>query len=389
MKFCTCIAEYNPFHLGHAKHLEYMKKNLKAENVIVIMSGNFCERGEPAILDKYTRAKHAIMAGADIVIELPSVFSVANAEVFAKGSVKIADALGVSEGLCFGIESGEKEEYISLATMLNDESKEYKKELKSQLATGISLAKAKFNTLQALGKEFNQNLIGSPNNILGLEYTKALLSLKSNMQIYPLIREGDHNDNTLKKGITSASSIRETIKSGKLKKVKSNLPKFVFDDLKEPSPYFDSLIMSALIRTSAEDLALCPDCTEGLENRIKALSKSNYSVDTLVDKVTTKRYTSSRVRRILISNLLHITSEFVNKCLEDKLYAKILAINADKKDIISEVKKHSSIPLLTRKSDVDKLTKTAKLCFEIDTLSQDLYNLATNDDKSENYMLLV
>ncbi len=389
MKFCSSVVEYNPLHLGHLKHIEYMRTEVGAERIIVIMSGNFTQRGEPAVLDKLTRAREAIIAGADAVIELPTVFAVGNAETFAKGAVKILNSLGLCDGLCFGVESGSKEEYLNLATLLNDESKEYKKAIKEKLAQGVSLGKAKIDALKELGKEFDDSLISSPNNILGMEYTKALLSLNSSIDIFPMHREGDHNDLTLKDGITSATSIREIIKTGKIKKVKKNLPKFVFDDIKEYPYGFDKLIMSSLIRTTAENLATRPDCTEGLENRIKALSKDNRTVERLVDKVTTKRYPSSRIRRILISNFLGITQSFVDDCLDSPLYAKILAVNADRKDIISQLNKTSSIPLITRKSDADKLKKTAEKCFAIDTLAQDLYNLATNDNKNIHYTLFV
>src|SRR5574344_638639 len=120
MKVCATVAEYNPLHLGHVKHIDYMKNVLKADKIIVVMSGNFTQRGEPAILDKYTRARHAIIAGADAVIELPAVFSSANAECFAKGALGIIAALNWADGLCFGVESGEAEDYISLATAMND-----------------------------------------------------------------------------------------------------------------------------------------------------------------------------------------------------------------------------------------------------------------------------
>ena len=137
MKICACIAEYNPFHLGHLKHIEYMKNTLGAEKVVVIMSGNFTQRGEIAILDKFTRARHAVIAGADVVIELPTVFATANAESFAKGGVKIINDLGVASGLCFGVESGKKEDYISLAKAMNNESKEFKRVLKDKLESGV------------------------------------------------------------------------------------------------------------------------------------------------------------------------------------------------------------------------------------------------------------
>ncbi|MBO4594312.1 MAG: nucleotidyltransferase family protein [Clostridia bacterium] len=126
MKICGIIAEYNPFHLGHIKQIEYVKKELGAEKVVAILSGNFTERGEPAVLNKFLRAEHAIKGGADLVIELPTVLTVANAETFAFGAVSLLNSLGVADGLCFGVESGEKEQYISLAREMNNESKEFK-----------------------------------------------------------------------------------------------------------------------------------------------------------------------------------------------------------------------------------------------------------------------
>lgn len=390
MKICACIAEYNPFHLGHLKHIDYIKTELKAEKIVVIMSGNFCQRGEPAVLDKFTRARHAIIAGADAVIELPTVFATANAEIFATGAVNILHSLGVIDGICFGVESGEAENYFSLAEAMVNETKDYKRALKDFLDKGVSLGKAKFEAVKTVyGDRFDEKLISSPNNILGLEYTKAILKNKSDMKIYPMLREGTHNDKTLKKGITSATSIREVLKTGKIKTLRKSLPSFTYKDLTDYPFAFDKLIMSSLITTSAETLAKVPDCTEGLENRIKALSKDNLTVDALVEKVSTKRYSSARIRRILIANLLGITDKFTLDCLEGKLYAKVLAVNENGKDIISELANKSSIPIITRKSDVLALKKTALKCFELDALAVDLYNLATNQKQNENFMLIV
>ncbi|MBQ4097805.1 MAG: nucleotidyltransferase family protein [Clostridia bacterium] len=390
MKICAVIAEYNPFHLGHLKHIDYVKNVLGAEKVIVIMSGNFTQRGEPAILDKFSRARHAVLAGADAVIELPTVFATANAECFARGAVNLICDLGVVDGLCFGVESGSAEEYYSLARALNNESKEFKKALKAHLDKGVSLAKAKFLAVSELSSDgFNQDLVSSPNNILGLEYTKALLKNQSGIAIYPMLREGDHNDRELKKGITSATSIREKIKAGEVKKTKGNLPPFVYKDLKGYPFAFDKIIMAALARSSEDDLRKIIDCTEGLENRIKALSKDNLSVDALVEKVSTKRYPQTRIRRILTSNLLGIKEKFLFDCLDSKLYAKILALDSNKKDIISLLKERSEVPLLTRKSDASALKKFQEKCFEIDVLAQDLYSLATDTKINENNMLII
>ena len=390
MKICATVAEYNPFHLGHLKHIEYMKTQLGAERVIVLMSGNFTQRGEPAVLNKFVRAKQAIIAGADAVIELPAVFATANAETFATGAVNLLDDLGVIDGLCFGVESGKKENFFALAKALLDETKEFKKLLKKHLEEGVSLAKAKFLTVRELkGEEMCEELISLPNNILGLEYTKALIKRNSSIVPYPMLREGDHNSLILKKGITSATSIRQKIREGKLKKLKKSLPPYVYDDLK-PYPFaFDKITTAALITATKEQLADISDCTEGLENRIKALLKDNKNIDALVDKIATKRYTAARIRRIFIANLLGITKNFTDECLNSHLYAKVLAVNSDCKDIISTLTEKSRIPIITRKSDISDLKKTALKSFELDVLANDVYNLATNENTNENQMIIV
>ena len=390
MKIIACIAEYNPLHLGHRKHFEYMKKVLNADKIIVLMSGNFSQRGEPTILNKFLRAKHAIIAGADLVIELPTVFATSNAENFAFGACSIIDKLGCVDGLCFGVESGDKQSYIDLASRMNNETKEFKKLLKTHLDTGISLAKAKFLTVKQLyGESYDEKLISSPNNILGLEYTKALLKLNSSIEICPMIRSGNHNDKTLKKGVTSATSIRRYVKAKKVKKIKGNVPRFVYKDLKNYPYDFDKMIMSKLITTSCEILKTRPDCTEGLENRIKALAKDNKTVDALIDKVITKRYTETRIRRILISNLLGITSDLLDDAKKGPFYAKILAVDSKNKDLISLISEKGDLTVLTRKSDVLKLKNSATKIYEKDVLANDLYNLATDDNKNENYMIII
>ena len=390
MKICAVVAEYNPFHLGHLKQIDYIKNELGAENIVVLMSGNFTQRGEPAVLNKFTRAKHAIIAGADAVIELPTVFATANAETFATGAINLLDDLGAIDGLCFGVESGDKESFFSLASAMLDESKEFKKRLKSHLESGVSLAKAKFLTVKELNDEnFNEELISLPNNILGLEYCKAVLKRNSGIQVFPMLREGDHNSPILKKGITSATSIRQKIRELKLKKLKKNMPAYVYDDLKPFPVAFDKITTSALITATKEDLSKIADCTEGLENRIKALVKDNKNIDTLVDKISTKRYTAARIRRILIANLLGITKDFTDECLESRLYAKVLAVNKDNKDIMSLLTANSRIPVITRKSDIAELKKTALSSYELDVIAHDLYNLATDESTNENQMILV
>ena len=386
MKICACVAEYNPFHLGHKKHIEYMRNELKAEYVVAVMSGNFTQRGEPAVLDKFTRAKHAVLSGADAVIELPTVFATANAENFAKGAVNLLADLCVPFGLCFGAESGDKQNYISLAEFLNEESKEFKAVLKQKLDKGVSFAKAKCETVKELGKD--ARLMSSPNNALGVEYTRAMLK-RGLTDVYPMPREDNHNDATLKKGITSASSIREAIKSGGVKKVKKCVPDFVYKDLNSYPADYDKICLSHIILSSAEELERISDCTEGLNNRIKALCNSNRSIDELVERVATKRYTAARIRRILLANVLKIYEDLLSSCTQSPTYAKLLAVKKEKKEIIAYLTENSKIPVLTKKGDITELKKTAAKCFEKDVLANDLYNVITGRNDNAYMTLFV
>ncbi len=386
MKVIGIIAEYNPFHLGHLKQIEYVKNTLGADKIIVIMSGNFTQRGEPAVMNKFMRAKHAVLGGADAVIELPTVFSNSNAETFAKGAIKILNDLKIVDGICFGVESGKEEEYLTLANALINESDEYKKALKENLVSGVSLAKAKYQALTSLTEgTLNQNLMSSPNNILGLEYTKAILSLNPTLKIYPFLRSGNHNEIKLTKSITSAKSIREAVRRGEKRKVKKYLPKVVYRDICT-YPSFDDVILSNLLRASPEKLKEIPDCTEGLENRIKTSARVNNDLSDLIKDVSTKRYTEARIRRILIGNLLNVTKEITASALTEKLYAKVLAIKQG--DLLKKLS-NADIPLLTRKSDAIKLSDTSRKVFDIDVLANEIFNLVNKEHENENQTLFI
>ncbi len=388
MKICAVVAEYNPLHNGHVRLLTHIKEELNADKIIVIMSGDFCERGENAVLDKYTRAKHAIYAGADMVIELPTVFSVANAEIFATGAVKLLNDSGIVNSLCFGVESGDANTYLCAAKAMLNETKEFKKILKKHLDTGVSLAKAKFNTVKELSlPDLDENLVSSPNNVLALEYTKAIIKLGAEIEISPYLRNTSHNDEKLYKNLTSAQSIRLMLEQGYKRKVKSVMPKYVFNDLPKFTPNFKPYIVSSLITSSAEELAKTPDCSEGLENRIKALLKTNADYDELIEKTSTKRYTKARIRRIMLANFLKIEEDFVFKCLKSPLYLKVLATNST--DLLAELKSKSAVPVLTRKSDYNLLDKTALECFEKDVTANDVYGLITGNRKNEFYTQII
>ena len=390
MKICAVIAEYNPFHNGHLKQINYVKENLGCDKLLVIMSGNFTQRGENAVMDKFTRATHAIKAGADMVIELPTVFATANAEIFATGAFKILNDLNCVDKLCFGVESGTIADYLSAAKAMLNESKHLRQLIKEELETGVSHAKARFNAVKRAGiADLSEEIISSPNNILGLEYAKAKLKLSSPIELVPMLRTGDHNSTILLKGITSASSIREQLKVKKVGKLKSNVPPFVFADLPDTPYDFTPLFMAQIYKNSAEYLAQICDCTEGLENRIKALTKDNTSLISALDKITTKRYTYARVKRIITANLLGITEKLVFKALDGDLYCKILAVKESSKDMITYICNNSSIPVLTRKKDYADVKKIGLDALKKDELANDLMNLVSGKKQNEYQMLVI
>lgn len=389
MKICAVICEYNPFHDGHKYQLDLIKKTTTCDLIVALMSGNFTQRGEIAVLDKYTRAIHAIKGGADIVLELPTVFATSTAEIFAKGAIKLLSTLNGDITLCFGVESGDKQEYLATAKILSEETKEFSTLLKAEMDNGSSFAKARVDALSKMDiKDINLELLSSPNNILGVEYTKAILESNAKIDILPLVRVGaDYNDGKAYPKLSSAKGIREMIASGKKLTAKKNVPDFVYKDLPKTLPNINDILLYSVINSSVKDLSYVFGVNEGLENRIKALSKDCYYADELIDKLTTKRYTKSRVTRILTANILGITEKFLRKCLKSKLYIKVLAVKNT--TTLSKIKNDKTYPLITRKSDVKKLTPTAIDCFELDVKANDVYNLVTKNHTNEYDMKII
>ena len=367
MKICAIICEYNPFHNGHLWHIEQARTLSRADAVLCVMSGNFVQRGESAVMDKYTRAKHAVLAGADAVIELPTVFATANAELFAKGAVKLLSSIPAVDTLCFGAENADKPSFISAARYLNNEPKSVSDKIKELIATGTSYAKAR---TQAWAGFIPLDMLSSPNNILGLEYTKALLSLSSNISILPIKRQGaGYSDELLQSNFSSATAIRTAIKNGE--NADGNLPDFVIKDLpKRLENSLEALEKYALLSRSTEEIARVCDCTEGLENALKRVAGTG---EPLVETLTSARYTSSRIRRIALQNLLQIDEKLIRDGLSSPLYLRILAMKKERSEVISAISE-SEYPLLTRAHDEDILSGVALNCYQKDIFAEKIYS---------------
>ncbi|MCF0149353.1 MAG: nucleotidyltransferase, partial [Clostridium sp.] len=235
MNITGIITEYNPFHNGHLYHLNTAKKATNCDAVVCIMSGNFVQRGEPAIIDKWKRAEMALLNGVDLIIELPAFYAVSSAEFFAKGAVNILDRLGVVDNIFFGSECGDIDLLYKIARILTNEPKELKLKIKENLKSGITYAKAREKALINILNEdsLNEVLLNS-NNILGIEYIKAILKSNSNITPLTMKREGSkYNDKELNTIFSSATSIRENIKNGfNLNSLENYIPSPSLDMLK-------------------------------------------------------------------------------------------------------------------------------------------------------------
>jgi predicted nucleotidyltransferase len=339
------------------------------------MSGNFVQRGEAAIFEKHLRAKHAVLAGADAVIELPVLFSTSNAELFAKGAVKILSSIPEISHLCFGAENASVETFLTAARLMNNEPEDVSSAIKELTAQGESYAKAR---AKAYKRYLPKDFLRSPNNTLGVEYTRALLALHSKIEILPIPRIGcGYTDEKTQENFSSATALRSAFEKSNYSALKSNLPTFVYNDLAQAKLIdLSSFEKLALLITSKSDVANVCDCTEGLENAFKKIAKTN--TEDFVQELTSARYTSSRIKRIALQNLLTIKEAEIRKALSSSLYIRLLATKRENSKILSALG-CSSFPLLVKNSDMQKLTSVALSVFEKENQADSIYALARNE----------
>lgn len=382
MKICGIICEFNPFHNGHAYLIEKAKEKSGCDAVLCIMSGNFTQRGEVCVFDKYVRAEHAVRGGADCVIQLPAPFAVAPAEIFAKGAIKILSSIPDVKYLAFGCENGDAD-FTAAAQILQDENEKFKEKLCEKLAGGESYIRSYASAFGYCGGD--EKTVSAPNNILGLEYTKAILNSASHIKILPVERIGaGYGDGELKENYSSASAIRNNIRS---QAVKSNLPEYVFKDLNigYDGKDYGAFLRNCLFKADKDNLKRIFGCGEGLENRLKRLE--NLTVDEIIENATSRRYSSSRIKRILCANALELYGDDCKRFLESDLYIKPLAVNQRQAARTLAALSKSAYPVVTG-IDTEKLTKTAKECFERDKNEFLTYKFLTRSDKKD-YMTLI
>lgn len=364
MKIFTIICELNPFHNGHRYLIEQTKKRSGCDAVLCIMSGSFTQRGEMCIADKFTRAKHAVLGGADCVLELPAGFAVAPAEIFAKGAIKLLSSVPEACGIAFGSETGEKAGLISAAEKLLNEGDDFKREVDRGLSAGLSYVKSYAAAFEACGGD--GNLLKGSNDILALEYIKAVKRLNLNWDILPVKRVGGgYLSRELCGEFSSASAIRNNLDDEGIAK---SLPSYSYDEVKERKDFysateeFERLQRFALLSSTAEEIKKVYGCTEGLENRLKQLCNLPY--DQLLARATGKRYATARIRRILCANLLKLYASDCDEYLNSRLYLKPLAVKREKADEILAALAKSDFPLIIKQRDMNALSPAAKRCLE-------------------------
>ena len=379
MKIVGVIAEYNPFHNGHQFHIQKAKELACADAVIVVMSGNFVQRGVPAIMPKYVRTTSALQEGASMVIELPVCYATGTAEQFALGAVSILDKLGCVDAICFGSECGNITTLQTLSDVLFEEPAEYKTALQSALRSGLSFPAARQTAMKALYPEQDMHsILEHPNNILAIEYLKALRKLNSNIIPLTIPRQGaGYHDPQLQEHYSSASAIRTQILANSYEEIKSQIPKASFELYKE---YFQThssvisddcslLLKYKLLSETKESLMLYSDVSEELANRICNCKNNYVCFNQFCELLKTKEVTYSRISRAL----LHIILGIKKTHLTEIEYARVLGFCQKDVSIFTDIKNSTSLSLVSQSADVQYLSSKGKQMLDLDIYAANVY----------------
>nr|WP_106784025.1 nucleotidyltransferase [Lysinibacillus timonensis] len=361
MQAVGVVVEHNPFHNGHRYHVEQSKKSTKADVVIAVMSGTFLQRGEPALVDKWHRTKMALENGVDIVIELPYVFSTARAEVFAKGAIHLLSAMKC-HSFAFGSEDGTIEPFVNTYTLLQDYRDEYNTLIKYFVSKGNSYPKSLYEAYEQLKQKRPQIYIdlSLPNNILGFHYIEAVNAIKSDIKPITIqrIQAGYHETISSSSNIASATGIRKALfdDGSKLSDIKQYVPNATFDQLQNwQNTYhqfvhwesFWPLLRFSIIRYSPKDLTQFADVSEGIEYALVKYAKSSNTFTEFMNLIKSKRYTWTRLQRMLTHILTGITKEQLHQ-FTLPTYIRLLGMTKLGQQYLGEKKKEFELPLISR-----------------------------------------
>ena len=411
MKTIGIIAEFNPFHNGHKYLIDHCKRTLEADRVVIVMSGDYVQRGAPAIIDKFTRTRMALNCGADLVLELPIYYSLGSAEYFAEGAVSIIDQLGCVDYLCFGSESPDPDKLGELADILNSEPALFKHTLEKCLKDGDSFPLARKKALDAIlnaeGRESSPDniteVLTSPNNILAIEYLRCLKRRKSSIKPFIIQRIGQpyHSDTTAE--IPSASGLRALLLSNRLDPrsyapgvLKGMVPLeaaacFVTapGNLMHVNDFSDLLYYKLLLEKDS-GYSRYLDVNKDISNRIANGMAQCDGFSSFCELMKTRNLVYTRVSRCLMHILLNITEENMAEYKKDGFtaYARVLGMKRDSSDLLAAIHDNGTIPVIDRLKDAKKLLNPLQLRLLNETLkASEVYSLVSNAGITGEYSL--
>jgi len=385
MQTAGMIIEYNPLHYGHLYLIRRIREQLGPETAVIgVMSGNFVQRGDFALVRKHARAKAAVASGVDLVLELPLPWAVASAERFADGGVQALEATGVVTHMGFGSECGDASALERVAGCLL--SSEYEEALRGRLGEGASYAACRQAAVEQLLGSADAAILESPNNILGVEYCKALLRRKSDIRPLTVSRAGaGYHDVSAEQELPSATSIRALLTQGEREAALERMPEamrtaYEAEERCGRAPVFrercERAMLARLRSMSEADFAALDEGNEGLYRRLYEASRKAASVEELLDLAKTKRYAYTRLQRMVLWAYLGLCpSEFP----AEVPYLRVLAANSRGREVLARMRKTASLPVLTKSADVRQLSAEAQRLFELEVRATDLYTLAYPD----------
>lgn len=396
MNVVGIVTEHNPFHNGHLYHVEKARELCDAEFVVSVMSGHFLQRGEPSLFNKWARAKMAVLGGVDLVVELPTAFAVRSASIFAHGSVSLLNSMGVVNHICFGSEAGNTDELWPAARLLCREPEDFRTILSGYLDKGLSYPSARSKAMEEYfalngSDKVSASLFSSPNNILGIEYMRSLLTLGSNIEPVTIKRfAAGYHDTDIGSGrsIASATSIRvelNTTGGSMTEKVENVVPsstaKIIDDEtFNGRGPVFIEnyarLLYYLLRTTTPSHIASLCDVAEGLENRILEAARSTGSVKDLINNIKSKRYTWTRIQRIVTYIMLEFTSSMARSFdVTGPRYIRVLGMSDKGRDLLRVVKKKADLPVIMRTAPFLSRRDELAEMLTFDVKATDIYTL--------------
>ncbi|MBQ3548177.1 MAG: nucleotidyltransferase family protein [Clostridia bacterium] len=366
------IAEFNPLHLGHKYLIDEAKK---LGEVVCVISANFVQRGDTAIVEKHTRTEMALKCGADLVLEMPVCYSMSTAQSFALFGVWALKAAGC-DCLMFGSETGEIAPLLKTADILKSEN--FSQKLALKLKSGVTFAAARQSAAEECGAP--KNVLQGANNNLAIEYIVAAKSIGAEFDFLTIKRQGSgHDSSATDSGFASASLIREKLYEGDYQFAKQYMPKAAFDLIKTDEisniQNIETAILSILRTKTIDDFKNLPDISEGIDNKIFSAVRVATTLNEVYNNVKSKRYTLARIRRLVLSAFLGIDNSFF---MQKPEYIRVLGFNKNGEEIIKACRKNSEIPIILKATEIKELSEKAQKMFELENRATDLYLLSLN-----------